>query len=301
MRKECQENDAIESNKIKQKRFYDSYCREYDKNELGGTEPSKRRKNIIERRIQIMTKMGNVIPSFNVLEVGCGTGIYTFEIAKYFKKIVGLDLSRGMLKKAKKKIINQNPTSNNINVTFIGGDAENIPFKDSSFDCVMSINMLEHLDNIHKAVEEMKRVVKSDGKIIISIPNGNCKFDTKIVQILMKVITPISQRVASDKSISVPYVEEGLTHREITMDHLIELFEEVGIKIEDKVFMGFIPNEIPSSIASNWLLERVEQMLEKIPVIRRWAGVIILCGSKIENGCFFEQCELPETNNHQGR
>lgn len=274
------------SNKNKQKRFYDSYCRDYDKNELGGTDPSERRKNIIEKRIQIMTKMSSVIPTFNVLEVGCGTGIYTFEMAKYFKNILGLDISGGMLKEARKKIKNQNPTSNNVNVTFIGGDAENIPFKDSSFDCVMSINMLEHLDNIHKAVEEMKRVVKTDGKIIISIPNGNCKFDTKIVQMLMKMITPISQRVASDKSISVPYVEGGLTHREITMDELIKLFAGVGIKVEDKAFMGFIPNEIPSGIASNWLLDKIEQMLEKIPIIREWAGVIIVCGSKIENGCF---------------
>lgn len=277
---QSQKSDVVESNKIKQKKFYDSYCREYDKNELGGTEPSKRRKNIIERRIQIMTKMGNVVPSssFNVLEVGCGTGIYTFEMTKYFKTILGLDISRGMLKEAKEKIKNQNPTSNNVNVTFIAGDAENIPFKDSSFDCVMSINMLEHLDNIHKAVEEMKRVVKRDGKIIISIPNGNCKFDTKIVKILMKVITPLSQRVASDKSISVPYVEEGLTHCEITMDELIKLFEEVGIKVEDKAFMGFIPNEIPSGIASNWLLDKIEQMLEKVPIIHEWAGVIVLCG-----------------------
>ena len=97
----------------------------------------------------------------------------------------------------------------------------------------------------------------------------------------MKVITPLSQRVASDKSISVPYVEEGLTHREISMDELIELFEEVGIKVEDKAFMGFIPNKIPSGIASNWLLDKIEQMLEKIPVIREWAGVIILCGKKM--------------------
>ena len=72
---EYQESDAMESNKIKQKRFYDSYCRDYDKNELGGAEPSKRRKNIIERRIQIMTKMGEAVPTFNILEVGCGNCI----------------------------------------------------------------------------------------------------------------------------------------------------------------------------------------------------------------------------------
>ena len=58
------------------------------------------------------------------------------------------------------------------------------------------------------------------------------------------------------------------------------MFEDVGIKVEDKAFMGFIPNVIPSSIASNWLLEKMEQILEKIPVIREWAGVIILCGEK---------------------
>ncbi len=266
----------VELNKIKQKKFYDSYSKEYNVNELGGIEPNKRRKNIIERRIQIITGMGNVVPSFNVLEVGCGTGIYTYEMTKHFNNIIGLDISRGMLIEAKKKIIN----STSYNVILVQGDAENIPFKDSSFDRVVSINMLEHLDNVSKSAKEMKRVVKNDGKLLISIPNGNCKFDTKIVQILMRMITPIFIKVACDKSISVSFVEEGLTHHKITINHLIKLFEDVGIKVENKGVMGFIPNEIPSSIASNWLLNKIEQTMEKIPIIREWAGVIIICGRK---------------------
>ncbi len=266
----------VELNKIRQKRFYDSYSKEYNKNELGGIEPNKRRKNIIERRIQIMTGMSNVIPSFKVLEVGCGTGIYTFEMTKYSNNIFGLDISRGMLKEARMKINNFTPN----NLVFVQGDAENIPFKDSLFDCVISINMLEHLDNAQKSMKEMKRVMKNDGKLTISIPNGNCKFDSKIVQIFMKVITPVFKKIASDKSTSVSYVEDGLTHNEITLNHLVKLFEDIGIKVIDKAVMGFIPNDIPSGIASNWLLNKIEQMLEKIPIIREWAGAIIICGKK---------------------
>jgi hypothetical protein len=59
------------------------------------------------------------------------------------------------------------------------------------------------------------------------------------------------------------------------MDIFINLYGEIGFKVGDKAFRVLIPNKIPSSIASNWLLEKIEQTRKKVPIIREWTGVII--------------------------
>jgi len=64
------------------------------------------------------------------LDVGCGDGRFTFDVAKSFGELVGLDFSKGLLEVANKK----KQEINNENVTFVFGDAKNMPFEDESFD-----------------------------------------------------------------------------------------------------------------------------------------------------------------------
>ena len=87
-----------------QREFYNSYCEDYDSIEMevvNGKE-NRRRQRIVKRRAEIMAKLANL--NFdsnysNILEIGCGSGIYTTQLTKYAKEIYGLDISRGMLKK----------------------------------------------------------------------------------------------------------------------------------------------------------------------------------------------------------
>jgi len=97
-----------------------------------------------------------------VLDVGCGTAFYR----KYIKNYTGIDNSPGMLPK-----------------DCILADAEKLPFKDKSFDIVISITALHNVKNPEKAIKEIKRVTK--GKIAISILKRSKKFK-KIKTILNK-------------------------------------------------------------------------------------------------------------------
>ncbi len=85
-----------------------------------------------------------------VLDAGCGTGNYTVELAKRKAVVVGLDSSVEMLKFAKEKAKG---------IQFVLGSMLCLPFKDKSFDALVSVTALEFcLQNPGRAVQEMRRV-----------------------------------------------------------------------------------------------------------------------------------------------
>lgn len=57
------------------------------------------------------------------------------------------------------------------NISYLHGDAENIPLQDSLFDFILAIEILEHVKNPHNVLHEMLRVSKDDSHFIISVPN----------------------------------------------------------------------------------------------------------------------------------
>jgi ubiquinone/menaquinone biosynthesis C-methylase UbiE len=99
-----------------------------------------------------------------VLDICCGTGSVILSFAEQFPDIlaVGYDFSPGMLHKAKEKDLSAR-------VIFIIGDAAGLAFADDYFDIVCCSHALYELkgQDRQKALLEMKRVVKSDGKVLI--------------------------------------------------------------------------------------------------------------------------------------
>ena len=93
-----------------------------------------------------------------LLDVGCGTGISDFNC-----RILGIDPSIELLKQ-------------NLNNPLILAKAENIPFKDESFDKVIAVTSMHNFDNIKKSIKEMKRVGKKD--FAFSILKRSRFFDT---------------------------------------------------------------------------------------------------------------------------
>lgn len=93
-----------------------------------------------------------------VLDVGCGVGITACYIPKkYGCKVVGIDYSEMMVKKAKGRAKRKGVEDK---VKFKVADAQNLPFKDSLFDAAVSESVNAFLVNKQKAINEYKRVVK---------------------------------------------------------------------------------------------------------------------------------------------
>ena len=109
----------------------------------------------------IETVKGLILPEDNVLECACGTGLLTGVIAERCNSLVATDFSEKMLKKAKKKYGNLK------NVEFEQGNILQIDYPCETFDVVVAANVIHLLDEPYKAISELDRVCKADGRIII--------------------------------------------------------------------------------------------------------------------------------------
>lgn len=101
----------------------------------------------------------------NLLDVGCGNGDRTIRIADYLnvhmKNIYGLDCNDDRIIACKRMF----------NATNIDLETDGMPYGDNAFDLVICNQVLEHLKNCRKVIDDLIRVTKKGGYIVIGIPN----------------------------------------------------------------------------------------------------------------------------------
>ena len=97
------------------------------------------------------------------LDVGTGPGQLAFYLAQEGFQVTGLDISPGMVERARLKAKELGHC-----VNFQTGDAQNLPFKDNTFDVVITRNLIWTLPDPKAAVKEWRRVLKPEGRMIIS-------------------------------------------------------------------------------------------------------------------------------------
>jgi len=103
-----------------------------------------------------------------VLEYGCGTGSHAFFLAKHSAEVVGIDISEVAIKMAEARAKEEGLK----NITFLVNDAEAMQFEESTFDIVCGTGILHHL-HIDKALKEITKVLKPDGRAIFLEPMGH--------------------------------------------------------------------------------------------------------------------------------
>lgn len=104
-----------------------------------------------------------------ILNIGCGFGWFELRaIKKGAKKVVGIEITEKDLEVAKSKVKNKH-------VEFKVGSAIDLPFKNNSFDSVVSWEVIEHIpkDTEELMFKEVSRVLKPKGKLFISTPSNH--------------------------------------------------------------------------------------------------------------------------------
>jgi len=114
-----------------------------------------------------------------VLDVGCGRGDPTKLLEKRCTNIVGIDVFNAF---DKSKI--------SPNLDFCSGDATMLPFRDESFDGVVSFDVIEHVAVDLKFLIEIRRVLKKGGHLLLETPNVN-RLSNKLKSLVKPVEYPL--------------------------------------------------------------------------------------------------------------
>lgn len=125
-------------------------------------------RNIWGKKKQVVKKILDSIKYESVVDIGCGDG-GLFSLIKKNSKYTGVDISPTQLKAFKSSL---SSTSNNIPV-LIKADVSSLPLKTNSFDVAIVCDVLEHVIDPLMVIQEIRRVVKKGGYIILGIPNEN--------------------------------------------------------------------------------------------------------------------------------
>lgn len=97
-----------------------------------------------------------------VLDVGCGSGLFFTQVAKQARMVVGVDVSRKLLLKAKEQ-------ANAFQNAFVlQADADHLPFKDGFFGSVFAFTVLQNMPKPAETLCELKRVAKRDGRVVVT-------------------------------------------------------------------------------------------------------------------------------------
>ena len=113
------------------------------------------RKKIIDQRLKNI----RLDKKTKILNIGCGTGGTIATLEKY-GQLTNVDTSKEAIRHLKKRGIK--------NVTQVEGLV--LPYKNNSFDIVIALDVLEHIENDSKALKEWYRVLKPEGKLLITVP-----------------------------------------------------------------------------------------------------------------------------------
>lgn len=100
-----------------------------------------------------------------ILDVGCGVGFFSRAIAKKAKKVVAIDILESSIEIAR--------DFNSVNnIEYIPGDLFALNFPNNTFDCIIFLETIEHVDNPTQFLQEFYRILKPDGYLILSTPNA---------------------------------------------------------------------------------------------------------------------------------
>lgn len=125
--------------------------------------------NTIEKRVYWIRKALQQFEEPRILDIGCGIGVYESIISNEVLEIIGIDMDLKFIEKC---------PSDLYNVNFLCTNAEKLPFIEDSFDVVLAIEVLEHVDDLDTILSEIHRVLQESGILVITIPNRGFPFLT---------------------------------------------------------------------------------------------------------------------------
>jgi ubiquinone/menaquinone biosynthesis C-methylase UbiE/DNA-binding transcriptional ArsR family regulator len=121
------------------------------------------RKSYFDDRVASLAIEKLLPRDLTVADIGCGTGSLTFELARFARKVIGVDLSREMLRRAR-ALANEQKIDN---VEFRQGDALKLPLGSDSVDAAFCVMVLHFLPDPARAIAGLCRITRPGGAVIV--------------------------------------------------------------------------------------------------------------------------------------
>lgn len=161
----------------------------------------------VKWRKKVVTLVGNTNPDA-VLDIATGTGDLAINLTKTgAKKIVGLDLSEGMLAVGRKKIREKNLSEQ---IEMVQGDSEALPFEDGSFDAITVAFGVRNFEDLEKGLSEIYRVLKPGGIFVVLETSVPTKFPFKQgYHFYTRNLLPVIGKLFSKDKVAYSYLSES--------------------------------------------------------------------------------------------
>lgn len=121
---------------------------------------------------RLLLEMARPSQGERILDVGCGTGVFTLDFLAVGSRVTGFELSLPMLKRAGKKATGRP-------FYMVQGDMRSLPFSDSSYDKTVSVTAIEFLEEARGAAAELFRVTKPGGLVVVASLNSLSPWATR--------------------------------------------------------------------------------------------------------------------------
>ena len=179
------------------------------------------------------------VSELKTLDVGCGTGRWSVELAKRGAIVTGIDISKEMIKRAK---VRANKAHIPNSITFLNKKTENLNYS-NYFDVVITVTVLQHItdeERLNLAVQNMVNAVKKGGRILI-IESA-----------------PFKKEVYGGRDMSVKHMELR------TKEEWINLFECKGVKFIKSREVCFIGRYLVMFCANRFKNKTIKKVAEKL-------------------------------------
>lgn len=125
-----------------------------------------------QRRFQMILAAMEGLEVNRLLDNGCGVGMYVHHLAECAYRVTGLEYDYERAQEA------HHLTKTTSNVSILCSAGEDLPFPNDTFDFILSHEVLEHVSDDRKAMEEMVRTLRPSGRLALFVPNRGYPFET---------------------------------------------------------------------------------------------------------------------------
>lgn len=177
---------------------------------------------IQETKMKIILGMIERQRNGKVLDIGCGDGKISSLIRESTGMDVhGVDISETAVERANKRGIKAKP---------MDVDKGNLPFSNGSFDAVFCGDLIEHIYDTEKLLDDIRRVLKGDGYVVLSTPNIASWYNRFF---LLMGLMPVWVESSLERYTGNPFIKQGVGHiHAFTKRSLRELLSYKGFSVE---------------------------------------------------------------------